>query len=396
VNRKVASIALVMIVGALIALPPGAAAESAGSSPLTCDGRWHVVHSVSHSRQAGEIDQLNAVSALAPSDGWAVGFWEKYPEAYNFHTLAEHFDGTAWKRVKSPNSPAQNQNYLNGVAALSTDDVWAVGATGLDPYGTLVEHWDGVSWSIVPAATYEGLLFAVAALGPDDIWAVGTENYSTARGLIEHWDGNSWTATYLPFAAVLRGVTALGPEDIWAVGYRYNPADPEGDFTLTEHFDGTGWTRVRSPSPLKLHSSDQNWLTSVTAVASNDVWAVGLTRDLDWGIQDRTLTEHWGGTKWTRVRSRNPTGDWFKNDLWGVAAVGSDDVWAVGSHGIDPTSDPPLAEHWDGTRWRVVGVPSKGQLLAIAAEPAGTGLSAVGDHYTSTYVGTLAEHLCPG
>jgi hypothetical protein len=36
-----------------------------------------------------------------------------------------------------------------------------------------------------------------------------------------------------------------------------------------------------------------------------------------------------------------------------------------------------------------------GQLLSVAAEPSGTGISAKGDHYMSTYLTTLAEHLCP-
>ena len=78
-----------------------------------------------------------------------------------------------------------------------------------------------------------------------------------------------------------------------------------------------------------------------------------------------------------------------------ASAVGSSDLWAVGSHGLDPTSDPPLTEHWDGTAWTVVAGPSEGQLLGVAVEPSGTGISATGNRQASTYLGTLAEHLCP-
>jgi len=267
-----------------------------------------------------------------------------------------------------------------------------VGGTGLYPYTTLVEHWDGTAWSIVTDAATTGVLYGVAALAPDDVWAVGSQNYP-GPGLIEHWDGTSWTVANLSFDALVRGIAALGPDDIWAVGYRTNPSCPDGDFTLTMHYDGTSWIKVPSPSPLRIHPEDQNWLASVTAVASDDVWAVGLTRDLDWGIQDRTLAEHWDGTRWTIVRTPNPP-QYEKNDLWGVAGVSSTDVWAVGSRGLDPTTDPPLAEHWDGNRWNVVTAPSQGQLLGVAVEPGGTGLSATGD-YDTTYLGTLAEHLCP-
>jgi hypothetical protein len=137
-------------------------------------------------------------------------------------------------------------------------------------------------------------------------------------------------------------------------------------------------------------------LYGVTAIASNDVWAVGRVGDHDWGILDQTITEHWDGSRWTLVSSPNP-GDARENDiLWGVAAVTDKDVWAVGSYG---NADPylyPLAEHWDGQAWSQVSAPSIGQLLGVAAEPRGTGVSATGDTTGApTFVGTLAEHLCP-
>jgi hypothetical protein len=383
-------------IGALLVALLGWGASGAGATTGpdgVCDGRWHVVPSADHSHQTGEYDLLNAVSALSSTDQWAVGSWELFPG--NPRTLVEHFDGTAWTHVPSPDAPGFLESYLLGVAAFAPDDVWAVG--GSDDFGaaysTLVEHWDGTSWSIEQEATIDGFLKAAVALGPDDVWAVGSTNY-TGPGLIEHWNGTTWTATYLPYSALLRGVTALGPNDIWAVGQLYNPSDPSGDLTLTLHFDGADWTRVPSPSPLKLHSSDQNWLTSVSAITADDVWAVGLTRDIDWGIPGRPLIEHWDGAAWSVVPSPDPP-LWYENDLWGVAAIASNDVWAVGAHGLDPTMDPPLAEHWDGTRWRAVATASRGQLLGIAAEPSGPGVMAVGDRGTSTYVGTLAEHLCP-
>src|SRR5256885_1931883 len=43
----------------------------------------------------------------------------------------------------------------------------------------------------------------------------------------------------------LIAVTAVSPADVWAVG----TTAPRGSFaTLTEHFDGSRWTRVASPS----------------------------------------------------------------------------------------------------------------------------------------------------
>jgi hypothetical protein len=375
----------------------GAARGVSTGAGAPCDGQWHLVPSANHSYKNGEYDSLVAVASLSASDGWAVGSGSKYPGNYFDHTLIERWDGVAWGHVHSPNTP-DTESYLNGVAAVAPDDVWAVGGTDSigPPYHALVEHWDGTSWSVFRTASAEGTLYGVAATGPDDVWAVGTDGYP-GPGLIEHWEGITWTATYLSMNAVLRSVTAVGPGDVWAVGYQYNPADTDGDFTLTMHFDGASWTEFPSPNPLKVHPQDQNWLTSVSAVGSDDVWAVGRYGDHDGGPLDDTLVEHWDGVQWTQIASFDPGGSGEDDDLWAVAAVGFDDVWAVGTFG---NSDPDLfalAEHWDGVSWTQVPMnPPIGRLLGVAAEPTGTGISATGDRDGPGFaVVTLAEHLCP-
>src|SRR5437764_621866 len=52
-----------------------------------------------------------------------------------------------WSVVSSPNV-GTSSNVLNGVAVVSANDVWAVGYYS---GGTLIEHWDGTSWSVVPS-----------------------------------------------------------------------------------------------------------------------------------------------------------------------------------------------------------------------------------------------------
>jgi hypothetical protein len=390
----------------LLMLAAMAVARTPVSTAASCDGRWQFVASADHLQQSGDIDSLNSVVALSTTDQWAVGSWLHYPDAYTFHTLVEHWDGSSagWTIVPSPN-PLVLNSYLYGVAASGPNDVWAVGGTDQSgpPYHSLVEHWDGTSWSIVFPASFPGVLYGVVALGPNNVWAVGTENYP-GRGLIEHWDGTTWTASYLRFAALLRGVAAVGPQELWAVGQRYGRFNPFGDTTLAMHFKGRVWSQVPSPSPLSENSNDQNWLTSVSAVAANDVWAVGRDGNHDGGPLDQTLIEHWNGARWSVVPSPDPGGVSNDNDLWGVAAVAAADVWAVGGVGsfLDPDNSYPLALHWDGSAWTQIGVsaPTVGELLGVAAEPGGAGVSATGDTVKpaqpNAYAGTLTEHLCPG
>jgi hypothetical protein len=43
-------------------------------------------------------------------------------------TLIEHWNGTSWKQVTSPNpGGSSDDNILNGVAATSSTNAWAVG-----------------------------------------------------------------------------------------------------------------------------------------------------------------------------------------------------------------------------------------------------------------------------
>ena len=66
-------------------------------------------------------------------------------------TLIEHWNGTTWSVVASPNVGTQ-LNGLNGVTAVSTSDIWAVGSDGntggayhpaADPAGT---EPHGICW----------------------------------------------------------------------------------------------------------------------------------------------------------------------------------------------------------------------------------------------------------
>ena len=98
-----------------------------------------------------------------------------------------------------------------------------------------------------------------------------------------------WWIGHRVLLFVLIAVTAVSPADVWAVG----TTAPRGSFaTLTEHFDGSRWTRVASPS-----QGNWNMLEGVDAVSSNDVWAVGFSRTYS------SLAIHWNGTSWQRVDS---------------------------------------------------------------------------------------------
>ena len=359
---------------------------------VSCDGQWHLMATANPATQANDYNSLDAVTALSTSDVWAVGIFDRFSEP-GYKTLAEHWDGRKWKLVSTPNS-SQLNSVLAGVAATGTKDVWAVGyqSPASGPYSTLVEHWNGTAWKIVPSGTFTGLLTSVAAVAPDDVWAVGSTDY-VGGGLIMHWDGKTWKQTILNKQVYFRAVTAISKSDVWAVGQLTNSTGV-GDLTYAVHFDGAHWTHVPTPSPFRRHDLDQDWLTSLTALSSNDVWASAVWRDGDYGILDHTFAEHWDGKSWQVVHTLNPGGNSMYHDFWGVAALNSGSVWAVGSAGLNTIH--PFAEHGNGTAWNIVKtVPiADGRLLAIAGVKSSSLILATGNHFKSGYSQTLAEYAC--
>jgi hypothetical protein len=243
---------------------------------------------------------------------------------------------------------------LQAVSATSPTDAWAVGSrwTGTQT-STLIQHWDGAGWTKIPSPSPGGengsYLQGVSAVSADDAWAVGNyfanADLTEVRTLIEHWDGTSWTVVPSPSPkgyVNLADVSAVSATDAWAVGVQRTADETT---TVIEHWDGTSWTRV--PNPL---AGGPEQLFGVSALSATDAWAVG---HYDNGTQDyQGLVEHWDGTSWTVVPSPSPSPGVV--ELRGISAVSANNVWAVGSYAGTKT----LIEHWDGTSWAKVPSPS--------------------------------------
>src|SRR5262249_60159428 len=130
---------------------------------------------------------------------------------------------------------------------------------------------DGAKRRIGRSASCRGTLAGGAAAGPTNIRAGGPLG-SPGPGLIEHFDGHTWAATNLPFNGWLRSVTAVAPNNVWAVGLRWAANNAESPLTM--HFNGHVWAVVANPRLLPGRNDDQAWLVSVSGAAAN-VWAVG-------------------------------------------------------------------------------------------------------------------------
>jgi WD40 repeat protein len=212
-------------------LPPGpqVAFERLETLLAHWDGRvWRIVPSPN----PGQVtNSLQAIAGTASDDVWAVGSRADRGTRLEFAgdtgTLILHWDGKQWVQAPSPNEPSWI-NSLSAVSARTKDDIWAVGgANGGEHTDPLALHWDGKQWRImpVPKSTSHngGWLNGVAALARQDVWAVGVDQ---PAALIEHWNGRQWSGAPLPPLApgaeglfgALMAVAAFSPSSLWAVG----------------------------------------------------------------------------------------------------------------------------------------------------------------------------------
>jgi alpha-tubulin suppressor-like RCC1 family protein len=314
-------------------------ALSANSQPLAEHWDGHAWRTVAVPMPAGAAGaQLDGVDEVSSGDVWAVG--NMTTSAGAERTLIEHFDGTAWAVVPSPDprtGPGASDE-LKGIGGTSAGDLWAVGeySDGQNFNAMLFVHWDGTAWSFVkePAALHNSAFGnAVTVLSPTDAWAVGENGLRTAT-LSAHWNGTAWSFVQTPFPQdgndpqnFLTGVTATGPGDVWASGYEGNVNQQNFSLPYVLHWDGTAWSLTETPNA----GTEGSLLAGVTALSPTDVWAAGQTGESDGALL--TLTEHFNGQAWSHEPSLDPgeLGDAPDSTFQAITSAAPHVLFAAGS-----------------------------------------------------------------
>jgi hypothetical protein len=352
---------------------------SGGGTPVVvaqaCDGAWNIVPSPN--APGGEVDNgLSALAVVSASDIWAVGAAGTYGAARS--TLAEHWNGSAWSVSPTPNG-TNEVNWLLGADAVASNDVWSVGYSATNPpeqsfRKTLIEHWNGTSWSVIPSPNptpplsggpVSNELHGIAAVSANDVWAVGQSvDYGAGQTLIVHWNGTTWSTVPSPSPGLygwLRGVTAISANNVWAAGTHYVN---NLQVTLILHWNGTKWSVVPSPNDGPFTQE----LFEIRAVSANDIWAVGYHLAVFGANQVyQTTILHWNGTAWTVVPS--PDVNQNSNYLWSVDGTSATDAWAVGffDTGFELRT---VTQRWDGTSWTIVPSPNASDVIDELADVA--------------------------
>ena len=210
---------------------------------------WSVVPGIT----MGGLTILTSIAATGPNDIMAIGNYY----SPNSKVFAEHWNGSSWS-----NTAPDTKFFVSSFAALtaaSSNNMWAVGSEEPSKRSqvpqTLVEHWNGSRWSLVPSPNRDpsgsyaltNTLNGVVAASPDDVWAVGLWTWftgdGTPRSLFEHWNGKVWTAQAGPpslesnsnaASNELLGIANVHSGGLWAVGNQTEPPACCAE-TLTVH-----------------------------------------------------------------------------------------------------------------------------------------------------------------
>jgi hypothetical protein len=252
---------------------------------------------------------FTSVSAQAANEALAVG---NSSTGLKQTLLAEHWNGKKWAATTMP-APKGRVPTISGVVDLAPGNGWAVGFTKggtTNNERTLIEHWNGSTWSIVPSPNPLGgtagndAVEAIDGVSANDLLAVG-EKFSFNNGgitlLFEHFNGTAWTGFPFPASAGFQfatAITTISLTDAWVVGSNGLQT------TLAAHFDGTKWRIVPTPTPQD-GPNPTNTLTGVTAISSTDVYASGYEANVNNQNFLKPYVLHWNGSTWSLVTLPN-------------------------------------------------------------------------------------------
>ncbi|MDQ1476482.1 MAG: hypothetical protein QOE62_1711 [Actinomycetota bacterium] len=342
---------------------PASEPSVAGSFVDRWNGASWTLTSVATPAGATKVE-LRKITCVTATSCFAVGSYAT--TSIPAHTLVEHWNGTAWSVMATPNpagSAGQDAIALVDVSCASATNCVAIGTytpTGPRPFS---ERWNGTSWSLIATASppipqnSDGAgLQSVSCTSTTECIAVGKYSSNTSVSLpwIQRFDGTAWTSVASPDVGIppsaaggsFGAVSCSGPGACLAVGAFQVVGDPD-PLALVERWSGGSWSILPAPD-----GSSQSELRSTDCPSPTLCFAVGSSIDQ----RGTTLIGRWDGTSWSVLTSPNPVGA-TKSQLTQIACASVTSCFAVGDSIFDG-NDVALVERWDGAHWSIVTIPN--------------------------------------
>jgi sugar lactone lactonase YvrE len=254
-------------------------------------GKWSVTSTPNPEKVTSST--LFDVSCTAANACTAVG------QAGSTSTLAERWNGSTWAIQTTPNVAGAYSTRLWRVSCVASNDCTAVGwSTGTGTAATLAEHWNGTTWTIMSTPNAVGFkksyLFGISCVSASDCWAVGmaTNFAESEASLAEHWDGSKWTIKSPAGSQYLFDVSCVSASSCVVTTDRN---------TVISRWNGSTWSQETAPKPEGAAGAFLNGISCTSASACRAVGEWGITRA-------QPLAESWNGSKWTIESTSEPAG----------------------------------------------------------------------------------------
>ena len=263
-----------------------------------------------------------------------------------------------WERLRSA--------FPAGLWRRGTKDIWLPARRPAIPPAA------GSTWSVQPTVNppvRNGSFTATSCTGAGACTAVG--GYENSAGalvtLAERWNGRHWSVQHTPGPAGaiwsrLLGVSCTSARDCAAAGYYFNAA--EHVLPLVLRWNGRRWRiqAIRNPA-----GSVDSGFFALSCTSARACTAAGA-RTSSAG-KSTTLAERWNGKRWRIEATVGPAGS-QGSEFLAVSCSSPRACTAGGADGNRAGISVPLAERWNGRKWRI-------QAAAVPAGSAGSGFSAV-------------------
>jgi hypothetical protein len=318
--------------------------DSGGVLPLSL--RWNGKSWITVKTPGSDFSELADVSCPDTSNCMAVG-------TSRYGTLAENWNGTAWTIVPSPAPTGANSSDLVSVSCPTSTSCAAVGSfvNSSGATRTLAEQWNGSAWRLVPSPNRSGTtgseLEGVSCPSASSCVSVGDSfnKVGNSQTLAESWNGATWSLVPSPNPAkgqenTLSSASCISTTNCTAAGDYW--ALPGETVVLIEAWNGTKWSLVAG-------AGASGFLNGVSCSAFSECMAVGDS-------VPGTLAEQQNGPGWSVLPSPNPRG-MSASSLSGVSCASPSSCNAVGysiGSGSDTTYN--LAETWNGQHWTLARV----------------------------------------
>jgi hypothetical protein len=211
-----------------------------------------------------------------------------------------------------------------------------------------IRRWNGRTWhpkiALPVPLNYPRSIISLSASSASNLWAF------TSNGRAGTWNGHGWKVRSLP-AWVLRPgrvgepfaqAAIFGPGNVWVfcIGAIKQPV-------LAGHFSNGRWRQVSLPGAPE----------EVSALAPDDIWVLGITKQSLTAAKPVFAAMHWNGSSWRVLKlpaAKIPQGD---SVGYRIAAVGPRNIWLARLVGTATHTSSVAVLHWTG-RWRVTKAPT--------------------------------------